>query len=591
LAGGAVGHPPSGPAAWVTEDATAGPVEVLLADGALVSEPHAVSVKAIDATHAPRATEGDTREKFTFVTLQPALPDTGLPAAVIDSLTKSWAALIRISAKLQPSQGSCFQAPRGATMHCDEKEKSNAMSYRQGNSPQENHYQWQPKDGVDQSYSHQWSHGRYQPSYASSEPHQMPHSTHQPYPGMHNQFVRPASQQNLRKQSKSRVGMLVAGTAAVAMVAGAAAVVAIDQVGQPTATVPAPAAVAAPKAVSNQPAGQAPAGSVEQVSAKVLPSVVKLQISSGQQGEEGSGIVLSSDGLILTNNHVVAAAAQAAGNQGPMGDDQSGPSARPFGRTSGGAEATVTFSDGTTVPFTVVGTDPADDIAVVRAQNVSGLTPITIGSSKDLKVGQNVVAVGSPLGLQGTVTTGIISALDRPVATGDEQSGQHSVMSAIQTDAAINPGNSGGALVDMNGDLVGVNSAIASLGGGQDSPGAQAGSIGLGFAIPVDQAKRIADELISTGTVQHASLGVQLSSDDSARGALIAGVADGSPAASAGLPKGAVITKVDSRVIDGPESLVAAIRSKAPGDNVTVTYNDPSGSSQTVQVTLGEMQS
>jgi putative serine protease PepD len=388
------------------------------------------------------------------------------------------------------------------------------------------------------------------------------------------------------------------------MVAGAAAIAVVDHVGQPAATVAAPtpiaAGVPAPKtgAVSNQPAGQAPVGSVEQVSAKVLPSVVKLQISSGQQSEEGSGIVLSSDGLILTNNHVVAAAAQAAGGQGPMSaevspsdDSQNGPGVRPYGRTNGGVEATVTFSDGRTVPFTVVGADPADDIAVVRAQGVSGLTPIAIGSSNDLKVGQNVVAVGSPLGLQGTVTTGIISALDRPVATGDEQTGQHSVMSAIQTDAAINPGNSGGALVDMNGDLIGVNSAIASLGGGQDSQAAQSGSIGLGFAIPVDQAKRIADELISTGTVQHASLGVQLSSDESARGALVAGVADGSPAATAGLPKGAVITKVDSHVIDGPESLVAAIHSKAPGDSVTLTYSDPAGASQTVQVTLGQMQS
>ncbi|WP_233716563.1 S1C family serine protease [Mycolicibacterium vinylchloridicum] len=410
---------------------------------------------------------------------------------------------------------------------------------------------------------------------------------------MRSQFVRPPSQQNPKPRSKARAGVLVAGTAAVAMVAGAGAVVVVDHLGQPAATVAAPkpaAGMSAPKAgpVSGQPAAQAPVGSVEQVSAKVLPSVVKLQISMGQGREEGSGIVLSSDGLILTNNHVVAAAAQAADGQDPTAD---GPGVRPFGRSSGGVEATVTFSDGRTVPFTVVGTDPADDIAVVRAQNVSGLTPITIGSSKDLKVGQNVVAVGSPLGLQGTVTTGIISALDRPVATGDGQTGQHSVMNAIQTDAAINPGNSGGALVDMNGDLIGVNSAIASLGGGQDSQAAQSGSIGLGFAIPVDQAKRLADELISTGTVQHASLGVQLSSDDSARGAMIAGVADGSPAASAGLPQGAVITKVDSHVIDGPESLVAAIHSKAPGDNVTVTYDDPSGASHTVQVTLGQMQS
>ncbi|MGY4709465.1 S1C family serine protease [Mycolicibacterium sp. CBM1] len=371
------------------------------------------------------------------------------------------------------------------------------------------------------------------------------------------------------------------------MVAGAAGAVAVvDHPGRPT---PNSLVAAGLPALKTAPApGQSvaamPGGSVEQVSAKVLPSVVKLQISSGQQREEGSGIVLSSDGLILTNNHVVAAAAHTGADGGPMA---AGGTAG-FG---GAAEATVTFSDGRTVPFTVVGTDPADDIAVVRAQNVSGLTPITIGSSKDLKVGQNVVAVGSPLGLQGTVTTGIISALDRPVATGDDQTGQHSVMSAIQTDAAINPGNSGGALVDMNGDLIGVNSAIASLGGGQDSPGAQAGSIGLGFAIPVDQAKRIADELISTGTVQHASLGVALSSNDRAQGAVVAGVADGSPAAAAGVPKGAVITKVDDHVIDGPESLVAAIHSKAPGDNVSLTYEDPSGGSHTVQVTLGQLQS
>jgi len=320
---------------------------------------------------------------------------------------------------------------------------------------------------------------------------------------------------------------------------------------------------------------------------------VKIQIDSGQSREEGSGIVLSSDGLILTNNHVVAAVADTATDQGPTADDGGPFGQLPGGRSSGGGgvQATVTLSDGRTAPFTVVGTDPADDVAVIRVQNLSGLTPITIGSSKDLKVGQNVVAVGSPLGLQGTVTTGIISALNRPVATGDEQTGQHSVMSAIQTDAAINPGNSGGALVDMNGDLIGVNSAIASMGGSQDSPGAQAGSIGLGFAIPVDQAKRIADELVATGTVQRASLGVKLSSDDNGRGATVAAVVEGSPAATAGLPKGAVITKVDDRVIDGPEALVAAINSKAPGDTVALTYDDPSGSAQTAQVTLGQLQS
>jgi putative serine protease PepD len=223
-----------------------------------------------------------------------------------------------------------------------------------------------------------------------------------------------------------------------------------------------------PVAAPVVPKAAAPTGSVAAVSAKVLPSVVKIQIKQGQQGEEGSGIVLSADGLILTNNHVVAAA---NARPAPGSDDQSGPfgglmpggrAPSGFGQNDAAPTATVTFSDGKTVPFEVVGADPADDIAVIRAQGVSDLTPIEIGSSKDLQVGENVVAIGSPLGLQGTVTTGIISSLNRPVTTGDESTGQHSVMNAIQTDAAINPGNSGGALVDMDGKLIGVNSAIAS---------------------------------------------------------------------------------------------------------------------------------
>jgi putative serine protease PepD len=405
----------------------------------------------------------------------------------------------------------------------------------------------------------------------------------------------PSAEQRPRQRKKSRAGLLVVGTAAVAMAAGAATAVAVVDHSAPQVPTAAPVGQPAPATVPvpGEHASVSTPGSVEQVSAKVLPSVVKIQIDSGQSREEGSGIVLSSDGLILTNNHVVAAVADTATDQGPTADDGGPFGQLPGGRSSGGGgvQATVTLSDGRTAPFTVVGTDPADDVAVIRVQNLSGLTPITIGSSKDLKVGQNVVAVGSPLGLQGTVTTGIISALNRPVATGDEQTGQHSVMSAIQTDAAINPGNSGGALVDMNGDLIGVNSAIASMGGGQDSPGAQAGSIGLGFAIPVDQAKRIADELVATGTVERAALGVQLSSDNNGHGATVAAVAQGSAAAAAGLPKGALITKVDDRVIDGPEALAAAINSKAPGDTVAVTYDDPSGSSQTAQVTLGKQQS
>ena len=223
---------------------------------------------------------------------------------------------------------------------------------------------------------------------------------------------------------------------------------------------------------------------------------------------------------------------------------------------------------------------------MIKADDVSDLTPITIGSSANLKVGQDVVAIGSPLGLEGTVTTGIISALNRPVAAGGDIRNQNTVLDAIQTDAAINPGNSGGALVNMNGELVGVNSAIATLGG--DSADAQSGSIGLGFAIPIDQAKRIADELIQNGNASHASLGVQVGNDASAHGAKIVEVTGGGAAAAAGLPSGVVVTKVDDRVIGSADALVAAVRSKAPGEKVTLTYLDPSGKPQTVQVTLGK---
>lgn len=305
-------------------------------------------------------------------------------------------------------------------------------------------------------------------------------------------------------------------------------------------------------------------GSVEEVAAKVAPSVVQLSVTQGDRGGEGSGIVLSEDGLILTNNHVVAAAAEAPGD----------------------VTAKIRFSDGRSVPFSVVGTDPTGDLAVVRAEGVSDLTPIAIGSSKDVRVGERVVAIGSPLGLEGTVTSGIISALNRPVAASDGSDSAVSVIDALQTDAAINPGNSGGALVNMRGELIGVNSAIASLGGGSSSAGAQAGSIGLGFAIPSDQAKRIADELVSTGSASHGSLGVQLSDRPSA-GATIADVLEGGPAARALLPAGAVVTKVDDQLIDGPEALVAAIRSRAPGDTVSLTYLDGAGDTQVAKVTLG----
>jgi putative serine protease PepD len=360
-------------------------------------------------------------------------------------------------------------------------------------------------------------------------------------------------------------------------------------------------------AAPSVPAANLPAGSIEQVAAKVVPSVVKLEVDLGHQSEEGSGIILSSDGLILTNNHVVAAAASDAGGGPPAGAPPGGPGGAipggPGGVLPGGpggvlpsapggaGQTKVTFADGRTTTFSIVGADPSSDIAVVRAQNASGLTPITLGSSANLRVGQNVVAVGSPLGLEGTVTTGIISALNRPVAAGGDAKNQNTVLDAIQTDAAINPGNSGGALVNMNGELVGVNAAIATLGSdASGAEGGQSGSIGLGFAIPVDQAKRISDELIQNGSASHASLGVQVGNDASVDGAKIVEVTGGGAAAAAGLPSGVIVTKVDDRVIGSADALVAAVRSRAPGDKVTLTYLDQSGKPQTVQVILGKAQ-
>lgn len=309
---------------------------------------------------------------------------------------------------------------------------------------------------------------------------------------------------------------------------------------------------------ASQPVGNAPDGTVEAVADKVLPSVVSIDIRAQAGRGEGSGVVLTPDGLIITNNHVVALAAN-------------------------GGQIQVRFDDGSTAPATIVGTDPATDIAVIKADTTRSLTPIALGTSATLDEGQAVAAVGSPLGLSGTVTTGIVSALERPVRAGGEGSDQNTVIDAIQTDAAVNPGNSGGALVNMNGELVGINSAIASLGSGST------GSIGLGFAIPVDQARRIADQLIKQGFATRAVLGVSVSDSPESDGALVRSTEVGGPADQAGLREGAIITKVGDRVIEGGDALVAAIRSRAPGDTISVTYAARvGGEPTTVDVVLGE---
>jgi putative serine protease PepD len=289
--------------------------------------------------------------------------------------------------------------------------------------------------------------------------------------------------------------------------------------------------------------------SVEDVAEAVLPSVVSIAVQNPAGTGTGTGVIISSDGQILTNNHVAAGASQVI----------------------------VTFHDGTTAPAEVVGTDPVTDLAVIQAQDVSGLTPADLGSSDELEVGQQVVAIGSPFGLEGTVTSGIVSAVGRPVTAGQGQDSR-AVIDAIQTDAPINPGNSGGPLVNMSGQVVGVNSAIYSP---------SQGSVGLGFAIPIDQAKPIAEELIETGRATHARIGISVGdAQGETRGALVGTVEPGSGADEAGLSESDIITKIDDRLVTDGTSLVAAARSYRPGDTVTLTYVRD-GETQTTEVTLG----
>ncbi|GAA2128179.1 trypsin-like peptidase domain-containing protein [Nocardioides bigeumensis] len=310
--------------------------------------------------------------------------------------------------------------------------------------------------------------------------------------------------------------------------------------------------------VSNAP-DRAADGSVESVAAEVLPSVVQIEVSSEQGAGTGSGIILSEDGRILTNNHVVEGA-------GP------------------GGQIRVSFNDGTTALAEVVGTDPLTDTAVIQAQDVSGLTPATIGDSSGLQVGQDVVAIGSPYGLDATVTSGIVSALNRPVNVGSDDQGNSTTYPAIQTDAAINPGNSGGPLVDMNGDVVGINSSIRTASNGTG----EAGSIGLGFSIPINEVLPIVDQMVAGETPTHARLGISVgdsSTDTQGEGAVVREVTAGSAAGQAGLEPGDVITKVDDLQITGADSLVATIRSYRPGDTVKVTYLRD-GESSTADVQL-----
>jgi putative serine protease PepD len=305
--------------------------------------------------------------------------------------------------------------------------------------------------------------------------------------------------------------------------------------------------------------------SVAGIAGKALPRVVTIKASGGQESGTGTGFVYDTQGHILTNNHVVAPAAD-------------------------GGKLTVTFSDGKTYDASVVGRAQGYDVAVIKLKSASGVTlsPLPLGNSDQAAVGDATIAIGAPFGLSGTVTTGIVSAVHRPVASSDGQGSSASYMSAIQTDASINPGNSGGPLLNANGAVIGINSAIQP--GGTAQPGTQGGSVGLGFAIPINQAKRVADELIKTGQpvypVMKVSLDGQYQGDGAKIGAGSDAVTSGGPGALAGLKPGDVITEFDHTIIDSDETLIGEIWQHQPNDKVTVAYTR-NGTSHTTTVTLG----
>jgi putative serine protease PepD len=393
-----------------------------------------------------------------------------------------------------------------------------------------------------------------QPRYPSYPP-AVSYSPTEPRPPVFTQ--QGAEPARLAKPRRFTELVIVAALAAVLTSAGTYALTRGDVAVSPQAVQSRSSATssAAPVAQAN---ADAPNWAV--TAAAVSPSVVAIAVTSGQGGDQGSGVVFDTSGHILTNNHVVAGAGQ-------------------------GSQITVTLNDLRTYDATVVGTDPSTDLAVLKLTNgPKDLKAIALGDANALTVGEPVMAVGNPLGLAGTVTTGIVSALNRPVTTSDQQQtdpfGQQSasssvVTNAIQTSAAINPGNSGGALVNANGQLIGINSAIAAL-GSSSGTSPQSGNIGIGFAIPVDQAQSIAQQLISSGTAKHAYLGVS-SKDDvvnvgSAKraAAVVVNVVSGTPADKAGLQAGDAIIAIDGKAIDGSLSLVAHVRERTVGDKVVV---------------------
>ncbi|MFE2021173.1 S1C family serine protease [Streptomyces sp. NPDC059499] len=316
--------------------------------------------------------------------------------------------------------------------------------------------------------------------------------------------------------------------------------------------------------------GRAP-DSVAGIASSALPSVVTLHVSGSAESGTGTGFVLDKKGHILTNNHVVAP----AGSNGDI---------------------TVTFSGGETAPAEIVGKDSGYDLAVVKVTGVSGLKPLPLGNSDNVQVGDPVVAIGAPFDLSNTVTSGIISAKQRPITAGGEKGDGSDVsyVDALQTDAPINPGNSGGPLVDSEAHVIGINSAIRGADSGSGLDGGQSGSIGLGFAIPINQGKRVAEELINTGKATHPVIGVTLDMKFTGDGAKVGGkgadggsavTADG-PADKAGIKPGDIITEVEGGRVHSGEELIVKIRAHRPGDRLGLRLTRD-GKELSMTLTLG----